>query len=164
MPTRYSIWGDVWVHFWLWSKTIAFLSPSISFLFSNFRSLLHGDFLLLYSLLKLIKALHLLTIWTFTWVSVPSDIHLIFLWVALANVTLFAYLLHINAAGKVASLHLMRQWWFPIGRLTFSSFFLLCENHPTTHICLGWFFIVDWVHIGPVFGVSEETLDRKSVV
>ena len=114
-------------------------------------------FLLLYSLLKLIRTLHLLTIWTFTWVPVPSDIHLIFLWVALANVTLFACLLHINATGKVASLHLMRQLWFPLGCLTFSSFFLLCEAHPTTHICLGWFFTVDGAHIGPVFGVSEET-------
>ena len=132
---------------------------SLSLLFSPklFRSLLHGDFLLLYSLLKLIRALHLLTIWTFTWVPVPSDIHLIFLWVALANVTLFTCLLHINAAGKVASLHLMRQLWFPPRRLTFSSFFLFCEAHPTTHICSGWFFTVNRAHIGPVFGMSEET-------
>ena len=157
MSTRYLVRGDLWVHLWLWSKTIAFLSLSISFLFSNFRSLLHGDFLLLYSLLKLIRALHLLIIWTFTWVPVPSDIHSIFLWVALANVTVFACLLHINAAGKVASLHLMRQLWFPPGRLTFSSFFLLCEAHPITHICLGWFSTMDWAHIGPVLGTSEET-------
>ena len=126
---------------------------SLSLLFSSklFRSPLHGDFLLLYSLLQLIKALHLLTIWTFTWVPVPSDIHLIFLWVALANVTLFACLLHINAAGKVASLHLMRQLWFLPRRLTFSSFFLLCEAHPTTHVCLEWFFTVKGVHIGLIF-------------
>ena len=121
------------------------------------RSPLHGDLLLLYSLLKLIGTLHLFTIRTFTWVPVPSDIHLIFLWVALANVTLFAYLLHINAAGKVASLHLMRQLWLPPRRLTFSSFFLLCEAYPTTYISLGWFFTVDRAHIGPIFGVSEET-------
>ena len=151
MSTGYSVRGNVWVHLWFWSKTIAFLSLSISFLFSNFRSLLHGDFLFLYSLLKLIRALHLLTIWTFTWVPVPSDIHLIFLWVALANVTLFACLLHINAARKVASLHLMRQLWFFPGCLTFSSFFLLCEAHPTTHVRLGWFFTVEGTHIGPIF-------------
>ena len=67
--------------------------------------------LLLYSLLKLIRTLHLLTIWTFTWVPVLLDIFLIFLWVALVNVTLFACLLHINAAEKVVFLHLMRQLW-----------------------------------------------------
>ena len=101
------------------------LSLSLFFSSKLFRFPLHGDFLLLYSLLKLIRTLHLLTIWTLTWVPVPSDIHLIFLWVALANVTLFACLLHINAAGKVASLHLMRQLWLPPGHFIFSSFFLL---------------------------------------
>ena len=134
MSTGYSVRGDVWVHPLLWLKTTEFfsLSLSLSLSFSSpiFRSLLHGDFLLLYSLLKLIRTLHLLTIWTLTWVSVPSDIHFIFLWVALANVTLFACLLHINVAGKVASLHLMRQLWLPPGRLIFSSFFLLCEAYP----------------------------------
>ena len=89
------------------------LSPLSLFLsFSSIlRSPLHGGFLLLYSLLKLIRTLHLLTIWTFTWVPVPSDIFLSFLWVALANVTLFTCLLHINAAEKVAFLHLIRQLW-----------------------------------------------------
>ena len=123
---------------------------SLPLFFSILRSPLHGDFLLLYSTLKLIRALHLLTIWTFTWVPVPSDIHLIFLWVALANVTLFACLLHINAAEKVVSLHLIRQLWLLFGRLTFSSF-LLCVAHPTTHACLGWFFTVEGAHIGPIF-------------
>ena len=133
----------------------SFTSLSLSF-FSILRSPLHGDCLLLYSLLNLIRTLHLLTIWTSTWVPVPSDIHLIFLWVALANVTLFACLLHINAAEKVASSHLMRQLWLLPGRLTLSSF-LLCVAHPTTHVCLGWFFTVaggaHWAHIC----VSEET-------
>ena len=129
----------------------SFTSLSLFLSFSSIlRSPLHGDFLLLYSLLKLIRTLHLLTIWTFTWVPVPSDIFLIFLWVALANVTLFACLLHINAAEKVASLHLMRQLWLLFGRLTFSSF-LLCVAHPTTHVCLGWFFTVEGAHIGPIF-------------
>ena len=126
------------------------LSP-LSLSFSSILwSPLHGDFLPLYSLLKLIRTLHLLTIWTFTWVPVPSDIFLIFLWVALTNVTLFACLLHINAAEKVASLHLMRQLWLLSRRLTFSSF-LLCVAHPTTHVRLGWFFTVEGKHIGPIF-------------
>ena len=158
MSTGYSVRGDVWVHLLLWLKTKEFFSLSLSLLFfSNFPISFMGIFLLLYSLLKLIRTLHLFTIWTFTWVPVPSDIHLIFLWVALANVILFACLLHINAAGKVVSLHLMRQLWLTPGCLTFSSFFLLCEAYPTTHICLGWCFTVDRAHIEPVFGVSEET-------
>ena len=124
----------------------SFLSPSFpSFFLSISWSPLHGDFLLLYSILKLIRALHLLTIWKFTWVLVPSDIHLIFLWVALAKITLFTYLLYINAAGKVAFLHLMRQLWLPPGRLTFS-------------FCLGWFLIVCRAYVGLPFGVSEEAL------
>ena len=98
------------------------------FLFSSFFwSPLHGDALLLYSLLKVIRALHLLIIWTFTWVPVPSDIYPTFLWVAVAKVTLFACPLHINAARKVASMHLMRQLWFPPGRPVLSSFSRLCE-------------------------------------
>ena len=118
---------------------------SLPLFFSILRSPLHGNFLLLYSTLKLIRALHLLTIWTFTWVPVPSDIHLIFLWVALAKITLFTCLLYINAAGKVASLYLMRQLWLSPGRLTFSS-------------CLGWFLTVCRVYVGLPFGVSEEAL------
>ena len=51
---------------------------------------------------------------------------------------------------KVVSLHLMRQLWLFLGRLTFSSF-LLCEAHSTTHVYLGWFFTVEGAHIGPVF-------------
>ena len=99
------------------------LSP-LSLSFSSILwSPLHGDFLPLYSLLKLIRTLHLLTIWTFTWVPVPSDIFLIFLWVALTNVTLFACLLHINAAEKVVFLHLMRQLWLLLDVL---HFFLSC--------------------------------------
>ena len=129
---------------WLQTTEFFHLSLSLSF-FSILRSPLHGDFLLLYSTLKLIRALHLLIIWTFTWVPVPSDIHLIFLWVALAKITLFTCLLHINAAGKVAFLHLMRQLWLPLGSLTFSS-------------CLGWFLIVCRAYVGLPFGVSEETL------
>ena len=97
----------------------SFTSLSLSFS-SILRSPLHGDFLPLYSLLQLIRILHLLIIWTFTWVPVPSDIFLIFLWVVLANVTLFACLLHINEAEKVVFLHLMRQLWLLPNVLHFS--------------------------------------------
>ena len=123
----------------------SFNSLSLSLFSSISRSPLHGDFLLLYSTLKLIRALHLLTIYTFTWVPVPLDIHLIFLWVALAKIILFTCLLYINAVEKVASLHLMRQLWLPPGCLTFSS-------------CLGWFLTVCRVYVGLPFGVSEEAL------
>ena len=70
---------------------------------------LHGNSPLLYSPLEVVRALHLLIIWTFTWVSVSSDIFPIFLWVVVAKATLFASPLHINAAKKVAVMHLMWQ-------------------------------------------------------
>ena len=106
------------------------LSLYISFFLPFFRSPLHGDALLLYSLLKVIRALHLLITWTFTWVPVPSDIHPTFLWVAVAKVTLFACPLHINTARKVISLHLMQQLGFPPGHPMLSFFSLLCKAHP----------------------------------
>ena len=115
----------VCVHLCSWLKDIVF---SLSYGF--FRSPLHGDALLLYRLLKVIGALHLLIIWTFTWVPVPSDILPTSLWVAVAKVTLFAYLLHINAARKVASLHLMRQLWSPPRHPILFSFSRLCEAYP----------------------------------
>ena len=63
---------------------------------------------------------------------VPSDIFLIFLWVALANVTLFACLLHINAAENVAFLHLMRQLWLLPDVLHFSlSYYVRLTLLPT---------------------------------
>ena len=75
-----------------------------------FRSFLHRGSLPLYNTLCTILILHLLTIWTLTWVPVPSDIFPDFLWVVVATATLFRSLLHINAARKVAAGHLMR-WW-----------------------------------------------------
>ena len=116
---------EMCVHLCSWLKDIVF-SLSSGF----FRSSLHGDALLLYRLLKVIRALHLLIIWTFTWVPVLSDIHPTFLWVAVAKVTLFACPLHINAARKVVSLHLMRQLGSPPEHPMLSFFSLLCEAHP----------------------------------
>ena len=130
MSTRCLVREGVWVHFGFWLNTIVFLSLSLPLSFSFFRSTLHGNAFLLYSLLKVIRTLHLLIIWTFTWVPVPSDIHPTFLWVAVAKVTLFACPLHINVARKVASLHLIRQLWSPPGHPILSFFSLLCEAHP----------------------------------
>ena len=92
----------------LWSLSLFllfFLPPFF------FRPPLHGDSFLLYSSLQVIRTLHLLIIWAFTWVLIPSDISPVFLWVVVAKVTLLACLLHINAARKVAALHLMWQLW-----------------------------------------------------
>ena len=75
-----------------------------------FRSFLHKGSLPLYNTLWTILILHLLTIWTLTWVPVPSDIFPDFLWVVVATAALFRSLLHINAVRKVATGHLMR-WW-----------------------------------------------------
>ena len=108
---KISVRGDVYMHLLFCLQTIEFFSLSPFLFSSNLPSHHHGDLLLLYSLLGLIRTLHLLAIWTFTWVPVPSDISFVLLWVALANVTLFACLLHINAAENVAFLHLMRQLW-----------------------------------------------------
>ena len=114
------------------------------FFLSCFRSLSHGDFLLLYSTLQLVIALHLLTIWASTWVPVPSDIPLLFLWVALAKIILFSCPFYINAVGKVAPLHLMRQLWLPPERLAFSFY-------------LGRFLTVYRACVGLPFSASEET-------
>ena len=59
--------------------------------------------------------------------------------------TLFTCLLYINAAGKVASLHLMRQLRLPPECLAFSFY-------------LGRFLTVYKVGVGLPFGASEETL------
>ena len=121
------------------------LSPFPPYFLQFFRSPPYGDFLLLYSILQSIMALHLLTIWAFTWVPVPLDIPLLFLWVALAKIILFSCPLYINAAGKVASLHLMWQLWLPPERLAFS-------------FDLGRFLTMYRACIGLPFGASEETL------
>ena len=137
----------------LWS----FCLSSILSFFLFFLSPLYRDALLLYSLLKVIRALNLLIIWTFTWVPIPSDIYPTFLWVAVAKVTLFACPLHINAARKVASLHLMRQLWSLPGHPILSSFSRLCEACSYYQYSLEWFLIMDRVHVWSIFGTSEET-------
>ena len=77
-----------------------------------FRSLPHGGSLTWYSSPWTILILHLLIIWAFTWVPVPSDTLFGFLWVVVAKTTLFRGLLNINAARKVAAVHSMR--WYQL--------------------------------------------------
>ena len=78
---------------------------------------------LLYSPFWIIFTLHLLIIWTLTWVLVSSATFSNFLWVMLAKVALFRRLLHINAACKVAVVHLMR--WCQYSLRYFQVFFFL---------------------------------------
>ena len=93
---------------------------SCSFFFSPS---LHGEFPTLYSPFLIIFTLHLLIIWTFIRVLVPSATFPSSLWVALAKVALFRRLLHINMASKVAIVHLM--WWCQSSLRYFQVFFLL---------------------------------------
>ena len=84
-------------------------SDGYSILSIFFRSLSHGGSLTLYSSIWTILILHLLIIWTLTWVLVPSDTLFGFLWVVVTKAALFRGLIHINAARKIAAVHLM-QW------------------------------------------------------
>ena len=83
----------------------------------------HEESSTLYSLFWIIFTLHLLIIWTLTWVLIPSTTFPSSLWVAVVKVALFKRLPHINAASKVAIMHLMR-WCQPSLRY-FRVFFLL---------------------------------------
>ena len=63
-------------------------------------------------------------IWDFTWVFVLSATSFGSLWVAVTKVSLFRCLLHINAARKVVTVHLMRrqQLFFRYFGLSYFSF------------------------------------------
>ena len=73
-------------------------------------------------------------IWDFTWVSVPLATSSGSLWVVITKVSLFRCLLHINAAGKVVTVNLMR-WQqlflrsFRLSHLPFKSI---------GHVLLSW--------------------------
>ena len=85
---------------------------SISLLSSFFRIFpipFHKGFFILYSSLWIILTLHLSFIWDFTWVSVPLNISSGSLWVVITRVSLFRFLLHMNAVRKVVIVNLM-QW------------------------------------------------------
>ena len=86
-----------------------------------FQTPLHGWSLTLYSSLWTILILHLLIIWAFTWVSVPSNTFSSFLWVVVVKATLFKGLFNINVARKVTAVYSMqwqqlflRYFWVPI--------------------------------------------------
>ena len=93
-------------------------------LFSLFlRSPFCGESPTLYSPYWIIFNLHLLIIWTITWIFVPSATFSSSLWVALTKVALFRCLLHINATSKVTVVHLMQ--WCQSSLRYFQVFFLL---------------------------------------
>ena len=68
----------------------------------------HRGFFTLYNSLWVILTLHLSIVWGITWVPIPSNTSLGFLWVVVAKTSLFRCLLHINAAKKEVTVHLMR--------------------------------------------------------
>ena len=79
------------------------------FFYDFFHPSFHKGFFTLYNSFQIILTLHLSFIWYFTWVFVPSTTSSDFLWVVVTKVSLFRCLLHINAARKVVTVHLM-QW------------------------------------------------------
>ena len=82
----------------------------LSFFFFFSSLLFYEESFILYILLWIIFTLHLLIIRALTWILVTLDTLSGFLWVVVVEVVLFRGLLHINAARKVAAVHLM-QWW-----------------------------------------------------
>ena len=106
---------------------------------SFFRPPLLGDFYLLYRPSPIIWALHLLIIQTPTWAPIPSDILISSLWVAVAKVVLFRSLLFINAARRVAVVHLM-WWWQPLLGYFGFPFFLRAwrEDYSSWDASLTW--------------------------
>ena len=122
---------------------------SISLLSSFFRIFpipFHKWFFILYSSLWIILTLHLSFIWDFTWVSVPLDISSGSLWVVITRVSLFRFLLHINAVRKVVIVNLM-QWQ----QLFLGSFVLsLLPFKSIGHVLLSW---TSW-KIPPVVGIQ----------
>ena len=87
---------------------IQLLINLLSSFFRIFSIPFHKGFFTLYSSLWIILTLHLSFIWDFTWVSIPSNTSSGSLWVVITRVLLFKCLIHINAARKVVTVHLMR--------------------------------------------------------
>ena len=96
--------------------------------------LFHKGFSTLYISLWIILTLHLSFIWDFTWVSVLSDTSYDSLWVVMTRVSLFRCLLHINAARKVVTVHLM--WWQQLFLRSFGLFPLSFKS--IGHVLLSW--------------------------
>ena len=72
---------------------------------------------------QIILTVHLLFIGTFTQVHVPSDIFSGFLYMVVVEIALFKGSFHINAARKVAAVHLMR-WQQPFFQIFLHSYLL----------------------------------------
>ena len=90
---------------------------------------LHGGSSTLYKSFLIIWTLHLLIAWIPTWVPIPSDTPFSPLWIAAAKIALIKGLLHINAARKVAAVHLMWWWQLFFKYFEFSSLSLVQEMH-----------------------------------
>ena len=99
-----------------------------------FRSPFHKWFFILYSSLWIILTLHLSFLWDFTAVFVPSDTSSGSLWVEITRVSLFRCLLHINAARKVVTVHLMRWQQLFLRSFGLSSLFF----KSIEHVLLSW--------------------------
>ena len=115
-----------------------------SILFLFFRSPSHGGSLTLYSSLWIILTLHMFIIWALTQVLFPSDTLFDFWWVVVAKVALFRGLLHINAAKKVAAIHLM--WWQQLSlKYSWISFLLVCSwgTSPPLELLGGSFWLLE---------------------
>ena len=107
---------------WLLS-IIRMVQIAILLSLSLFPSPFHEESSTLYIFFWTIFILHLLIIWTLTWVLVLLATFPRSLWVVVAKVALFKGFLHINAASKLAVVHLM--WWCQPSLRYFRIFFLL---------------------------------------
>ena len=102
-----------------WFSDILYLKLYDRFHYSFFSLPFHGGFFTLYSPPRTIFILHLLAIWTLTWVLIPSGTVLRFLWVVVAKALLFRSLLYINAVKKVVVVPLMRWQQFSFRYIIF---------------------------------------------
>ena len=123
---------------WACIHTVKFCSSVPSLIFF-LHPLLLGDSYILYRPSFIIWALHLLIIQTPTWAPVLSDTLISSLWVAMTKVALFRGLLFINAARRVAVMHLM-WWWQPLLGYFWTPFFLRAwrENYNSWDAPLTW--------------------------
>ena len=121
----------------LYNELLLLCSFSLFFFFASFPLL--GDSYILYRPSFIIWALHLLIIQTPTWAPVTSDTLTSSLWVAVTKAALFRGLLFINAAKRVAVVHLM-WWWQPLLGYFGSPFFLRAwsEDYSSWDAPLTW--------------------------
>ena len=101
---------------------------------------------MLYNSLYNILILHLLIIRASTWVFVPSDTFSDIQCIVVAKVTLFRGILHINAARKVVTMHLMR-WQQLSSRYFWASFLLVClwSMFLSLQLLGGSFYLLEYI-------------------